>query len=206
MLRPRFRNVHKRATTDPAKTDDTSLFDVAEDLFDRRVIFIDRDFTEQSCMDAIGKIVLLNLQTVKKPIVFLINSFGGEVYSTAGLIDAIETSKAPVYTYCMGIASSAGADLLISGHKRFMSARSSIMVHQAWYSDMGELTHAELLNFTAECERMNEDRIKLYMRKTGLTRKKIQALFAKDSYLSPKDALALNLIDEIGFDLYQTIK
>lgn len=205
MSKPRIHTVVRSVAQNIENVKEDSTFDVFEELFEKRVIAFDREFSEQSCIDAIAKIVLLNLQSQKKPIVIIVNSPGGEIYSSFGLVDAIMTSKAPVYTVCMGMAGSAAADLLVAGHRRFATQGSRIMVHQAWYT-MPEMTHAELVNWTSECERSHEQRTVYYMKRTGLTRKKVQALLAKDSFLTPKDALALNLIDEVGFDLYQTIK
>lgn len=206
MSRPRIHAVLRGAQNcESGKTDE--IFDVFEELFDKRVIVFDREFTEQSCIDAIAKIVLLNITNTKKPIIILINSPGGEIYSSFGLVDSILTSKAPVYTVCVGMAASAAADLLVAGHRRFATPGSAIMVHQGWYT-MPEsgVTHAELLNFTAECERTHEQRTQFYIKRTGLSRKKIQSVLAKDSYFTAKDALALNMIDEIGTDIFALAK
>jgi ATP-dependent Clp protease protease subunit len=205
MRSPRIRKVLRDANYCESNPKNEDTLGVMDELFEKRVIVLDREFTEQSCAEVIAKIILLNLKTVKKPIIILINSPGGEVYSMFGVIDVIENSRAPVYTVCTGMAASAAADLLVSGHKRFALPNSTIMIHEAWYQHE-HVTHTQLLNQVQEYERQMEQCMQLYIRKTGLSRKKLQTIFSKDSFFTAKDALALNIIDEIGWDIHQWVK
>ena len=64
------------------------------------------------------------------PIKIFINSPGGKVVPSLSIISAIESSKTPVFTYCLGQAASAAAIILLSGHKRFCQKYSTVMIHE----------------------------------------------------------------------------
>ena len=66
----------------------------------------------------------------RKPILLYIFSYGGDVDYMWGLIDAIETSETPVYTVNMGMAASAAGLIFMSGHRRYMLKRASVMIHE----------------------------------------------------------------------------
>ena len=66
----------------------------------------------------------------REPIKLYINSYGGAVYDMWGLIDVIQNSKTPVYTYCTGYAMSAAFKIFLAGHKRYCYKHSTFMYHQ----------------------------------------------------------------------------
>jgi ATP-dependent Clp protease protease subunit len=67
---------------------------------------------------------------IREPIRLHISSYGGTTYDMNSLIDIIETSKTPIYTYCDGYCMSAAAVIFVCGHKRFIYNNSVIMFHQ----------------------------------------------------------------------------
>jgi len=54
------------------------------------------------------------------------------------LIDAIETSATPVYTYNLSVCGSAAALIFMAGHRRFMSKRAKVIVHEGSASLAGD--------------------------------------------------------------------
>lgn len=66
----------------------------------------------------------------RTPIRLYVNSYGGSVYDMWSLIDIIEQSKTPIYTYCTGYAMSAGFKIFLAGHKRFASRHATFLYHQ----------------------------------------------------------------------------
>lgn len=65
----------------------------------------------------------------RKPIKLFINSYGGSVYDGLALIDVIKQSKTPVHTICIGSCMSMGLWIWISGAKRFVGERATLMFH-----------------------------------------------------------------------------
>ena len=74
----------------------------------------------------------------REPIKLYINSYGGAVYDMWGLIDVIQNSKTPVYTYCTGYAMSAAFKIFLAGHKRYCYKHSTFMYHQMHYYSSGK--------------------------------------------------------------------
>lgn len=66
----------------------------------------------------------------RKPIWIYLHNYGGEVDMMWLLIDAIESSRTPVYTVNFGTCCSAASLLFLSGHKRYMMKRATIMFHE----------------------------------------------------------------------------
>jgi ATP-dependent Clp protease protease subunit len=174
-------------------------------LLQNRILFLDKDFDEPNCCDVIANIIALNIIS-KKPIILLINSKGGEVFSMFGLIDVIESSISPIYTVCIGAAISAAADVLISGHKRFALPNTTIMTHEVRY-EPESVVYSELKNISKQYKKEMNQSLKHYKKHTKLSEKTIKdKIFIGDNYFTPEEALTLNLIDEIGWDIYEWIK
>ncbi len=76
----------------------------------------------------------------RKPISLLIFSYGGDVDVMWSVIDSIETSVTPVYTYNMGVAASAAGLIYLSGHKRFMMKRAKMIIHEGSARMSGDST------------------------------------------------------------------
>lgn len=58
-----------------------------------------------------------------------INTIGGSVYDGFAIIDLIESSKTPVMTINIGKCFSMGLLILLSGHIRYASDKSTAMLH-----------------------------------------------------------------------------
>ena len=65
----------------------------------------------------------------RDPIKLYINSPGGDVPAGYGLIDAILTSKTPIYTINQAMCASMGFLIFIAGQKRFTMPHSEFLMH-----------------------------------------------------------------------------
>lgn len=185
---------------------ETICANVAEALFDRRVITIYEEITQTSMMESITQILLLNVQSTCKPITILVNSGGGDMHSVFGLVDVIRSSKAKINTVCVGMAASAGAMILAAGHKRYALPSTQIMVHSHWQAFEQVMTHHDLVVEAEQSVIMHNLNIKFYQDATQLTISEVEKLLSKDSWLTPERAKELNLIDHIGCDLISLLK
>lgn len=132
----------------------------------------------------------------RKPIHFHISTNGGSVYAALALIDIIEASKTPIYTYCH-YALSAGFLLLLAGHKRFSGKRATIMLHTILHSTDGDLqTMTENIEHTQHCYNIICEWI---TSRCNITKKQLDDIKARkyDWYITPEEALKLGIIDEI---------
>ena len=66
---------------------------------------------------------------LRKPITILINSCGGDLFSTLFFIDIIKQSKTPIRTVGMGFVASAAYYIYINGHDRIAFENTTFLQH-----------------------------------------------------------------------------
>ncbi len=133
----------------------------------------------------------------RKPICIYINSFGGVTYDMWALIDIIEKSKTPIYTYCTGYAMSAAFQIFLSGHKRFASRHTTFMYHQMTCHRRGK--YQDLVEDREEMDFINAKNEEYVIERTNITREYINDIREKkkDVYIHLEDALKLGIVDEV---------
>lgn len=133
----------------------------------------------------------------RKPIKLYINSYGGSIYDMWGLIDVIQNSKTPIYTYCTGYAMSAAFKIFLAGHKRYCYKHSTFLVHQLSGWNCGK--YLDLKNEISEYDRLNNDIEKYILSRTKFTEDKIEEIWNKkqDFYFNADDAVKYGVVDEI---------
>lgn len=133
----------------------------------------------------------------RKPIKFVVNTYGGDAYDCFALCSVIELSKTPVYTYVYGKTMSAGLAIAACGHKRFGGKYSSYMYHGVTSMAWGKI--GKMKEDIAETERIEGIYDTILMSKSNLRKADLQP--AKDSrgewYFGAEEALKVGLIDEI---------
>lgn len=172
-----------------------------------RLYYLYGDITTKNCASIAYEITGINITDDKKekrekdyerePIRIYINSYGGSVYAMWMLIDAIETSKTPVYMYCNGYCMSAAFQIFLSGHKRYVSKHATLMYHQisCWrygkYQDLvDDMEHTEHLN----------DQIETYVtQRTKISADELYQIRQKkrDTYYTAEEAIKYGIADEI---------
>ena len=129
----------------------------------------------------------------------MINSPGGDLAAAFAIIEIMNGSRIPVRTIVLGEACSAGLLISMSGFKgmRYVTPTCSIMSHH--FSGGASGNYHELMNIAKEYKFTDQRIIDQYKRCTGLDEDKIRERLIpnKDVYLSPTEALELNLFDEI---------
>lgn len=174
---------------------------------DKRLFFISDDIDNTS----IGKICFHLLYLLKQdeenesekrdfkrqPIQIYINSYGGEVYDMWALIDIIEKSKTPIYTYCTGYAMSAAFKIFLSGHKRFATRHATFMYHQMSCYRSGK--YQDLVEDRKEMDFLNLKNEEYVIERTKITKEYIDEIREKkiDVYIHAEEALKLGIIDEV---------
>ena len=136
----------------------------------------------------------------RKPIYLYINSYGGSVTDAYAIIDAIEMSKTPIYTICVGTAYSAGGIILISGHKRFMYPKASFMFHEGsagMFGDAGKVK--DTMKFY---ERQLKQLENFILTKTKITQELYDTKLSNDWYLTAEECLQHGIIDKVSTMLY----
>lgn len=138
----------------------------------------------------------------------VIDSYGGEVYSLLSMVDIIRSSKLPVATIAHGKAMSCGSALFSCGTEgyRFIAPNATLMIHDTSHGFEGK--NAEIQATARESARLNR---KMYQvldsnckQKRGFFSRLVQTKSRADWYLSPKEALKLNLANHIGVPTFKT--
>lgn len=139
---------------------------------------------------------LLALDT--QPVYIYIQSSGGCLASGYAIIDQMLSCKCPIYTIVRGQGYSMGAIIAAFGDKgnRFATPNSSLMLHST-------IVHNEP-NFIEQQIEMTEYFKEDYRRKISdlarrlkLTTTQLSKLMNKTEWMSPKQAIAIGLIDGV---------
>lgn len=172
-------------------------FDIFSRLLKERIIFLTGEVNDEVASLICAQLLFLEAENPEKEISFYINSPGGVVTSGLAILDTMNYIKCPVSTVVMGQAASMGSLLLCCGTKgrRFALPNARVMIHQPSGGFRGQATdieiHAkEILSIKA---RLN----KIYHERTGQPLAKIEQAMERDNFLSPEEAKAFGIIDEV---------
>ena len=166
-------------------------------LFEDRIIFLGVQIDDASADDVMAQLLVLESQDPDRDILMYINSPGGSFTAMTAIYDTMQYIRPQVQTFALGQAASAASLLLCAGQKghRFCLPNSRIVVHQpsaSFYGQAGDIArHAqEVLKLK---RRLNE----IYANHTGQTVEAIEKLLDRDTYLTPEEAKAFGLIDDV---------
>jgi len=172
-------------------------FDIYSRLLKERIIFITGPIEDHMASLICAQLLFLEADNPNKDIAMYINSPGGVVTSGLAVYDTMQYIRCDVSTVCIGQAASMGSMLLAAGKKgkRFALPNARIMVHQPSGGFQGQASdieiHArEILSIRA---RLNE----IYVKHTGQSLKAIEDAMERDKFLSPAEAKAFGIIDDI---------
>jgi ATP-dependent Clp protease protease subunit len=109
--------------------------DAAVDLEKRRII-LDCEINKESVGVIIRAIQVMN-DIGNNRIKLIINSEGGDIIDGLALIDAIQTSEAPIDTLVMGEVCSMAFIIFLAGDRRYATERASFLHHQGVLNTQG---------------------------------------------------------------------
>jgi ATP-dependent Clp protease protease subunit len=172
-------------------------FDIYSRLLKERIIFMTGPVNDMVSSLICAQLLFLESENPKKDISFYINSPGGIVTSGLAIYDTMQYIRPDVATVCIGQAASMGSLLLAAGAKgkRFSLPNARIMVHQPSGGAQGQATDIEIqareiLNLR---RRLND----IYVRHTGQSLEAVEQALERDKFMSPDDAKAFGIIDEV---------
>ena len=139
----------------------------------------------------------------RKPIKVFIYTLGGGIDEIFQLADIIDLSKTPVYTYNMGMALSAGLDVLISGHKRFALKNSKALYHSgsAGIQGTAEQIQSQTAQYAKQLDILNERVLKRTKISKELLKKKKQS----EWFIIGNEQVELGIVDELIADISELL-
>jgi ATP-dependent Clp protease protease subunit len=172
-------------------------YDIYSRLLKERIIFLVGPVNDAVASLICAQLLFLESENPTKDIAFYINSPGGVVTSGLAIYDTMQYIRPDVATVCIGQAASMGSLLLTAGAKgkRVSLPNSRIMIHQPSGGAQGQATDIEIQarEILQLRQRLNE----MYVKHTGQPLDVIQAAVERDKFMSPEEAKAFGLIDEV---------
>ncbi|MCB2100029.1 MAG: ATP-dependent Clp endopeptidase proteolytic subunit ClpP [Rhodobacterales bacterium] len=172
-------------------------YDIYSRLLKERIIFLTGPVEDHVSSLICAQLLFLESENPSKDISFYINSPGGIVTSGLAIYDTMRYIRPDVSTVCIGQAASMGSLLLAAGApgKRYALPNARVMIHQPSGGYQGQATdieiHAkEILSLRA---RLNQ----IYVEHTGQSLDVVEQAMERDRFLSPDEAKAFGLIDEV---------
>jgi ATP-dependent Clp protease protease subunit len=189
------------STYPPYVIERTSRGERSYDIFSRllmdRIVFLGSPVNDTVANIIVAQLLFLEADDPERDIFMYINSPGGSVYAGMAIYDTMQHLRAPVSTFCVGMAASMGAILLAGGAdgKRHALPNSRIMIHQPSSGYQGtaadiEIAANEILDIR---ERLNT----ILSKHTGQTVEKIADDIDRDRFMGPDEAREYGLIDRV---------
>lgn len=139
----------------------------------------------------------------RKPIKIFIYTLGGGIDEIFQLADIIDLSKTPVYTYNMGMALSAGLDVLISGHKRFALKNSKALYHSgsAGIQGTAEQIQSQTAQYAKQLDILNERVLK----RTKISKELLKKKKKSEWFIIGNEQVELGIVDELIADISELL-
>jgi len=172
-------------------------YDIYSRLLKERIIFLHDQVDDNTANLVISQLLFLEAEDSDRDIYLYINSPGGVVTAGLAIFDTMNYIKSKVSTICMGQAASMGAFLLAAGEKgkRYALPNARIMIHQPLGGAQGQATDIEIQ--TKEILRLKRMLNQELADRTGQKLAKIEKDTDRDFFMSPPEAVAYGLIDEV---------
>lgn len=145
----------------------------------------------------IQKLLFLQYENKNQEINLYINCPGGSVTATLAIYDTMQFLECPINTYCMGLAASGAAVILVAGTKgkRFALPHSKIMIHQPYGQVGGQVSDIEI-----QANEIIKDRAlldEIMSKHTGQPMERISKETERDRYFNAVEAKEYGIVDEV---------
>ena len=190
----------KRETTQPPLPTvglGKDQYDVISRLMKDRILMLGSEVNDEVANVLVSQLLYLASADPEADITLYINSPGGSVQAGLAIFDTMNYIPCDVSTVCFGMAASMGAFLLSAGAKgkRRSLPNSRIMIHQPLGGSQGEATELEII---AKLMLHTKETLNTYMAAfCDQPIDKLRVDTDRDFYMTPDEALAYGLIDEV---------
>lgn len=167
--------------------------------FSNRKLFLFGPIDEKTVYSLTAQMLYL-MEDEQSPIDIYINSPGGEVNSGLAIYDLIQSCKAPINMYCIGMAASMGALIFAGGKKghRFMLPHSKVMIHEPLIPN-GVGGSASSIKSTADSILQTRELLNGILAKhTGKTLEEINKATDHDNFMTANEAIEFGLCDKVA--------
>jgi len=172
-------------------------YDIYSRLLKDRIIFLGDAIEDHMANLIIAQLLFLEAEDPDRDISLYINSPGGVVTAGLAIYDTMQYLRAPVSTICIGMAASMATVLLAAGAKgkRYALPNSRVMIHQGSGGFRGNTP--DVIIQVKELEALININHQILARHTGQPVEKIVRDTERDYFMSPEEAKAYGIIDEV---------
>jgi ATP-dependent Clp protease, protease subunit len=172
-------------------------YDIYSRLLKERIIFVTGPIEDTVSSLITAQLLFLEAENPKKEIAMYINSPGGLVTSGLAIYDTMQYIRPSLQTLCVGQAASAASLLLCAGAKgqRYSLPNSRVLVHQPSASYQGQAT--DIARHAQEIVKLKRRLNDIYAKHTGQPVEAVEKALDRDTYMTPEEAKAFGLIDEV---------
>jgi ATP-dependent Clp protease protease subunit len=172
-------------------------YDIYSRLLRERIVFLGQEVGDEVANVITAQLLFLEAEDPDKDISLYVNSPGGSAYAGMAIYDTMQYVKPDVRTICIGMGMSAAAMILAGGAagKRMALPNAKIMIHQGSAGFRG--TPADIQIHANEVLEMTRRMAEILARHTGQPFDKVMADIDRDRFMTPAEAVAYGLVDEI---------
>jgi ATP-dependent Clp protease protease subunit len=172
-------------------------FDIYSRLLKDRIVMLAQPIEDVVANLVTAQLLHLESENPDKDIALYINSPGGSGEALFAIYDTMQYVRPDVSTICVGQAASAAAVLLAAGAsgKRFALSHARVLMHQPHGQIGGQAVDIEI--HAKEILRSRQLVDEILARHTGQPVEKIHADTDRDFILTPEEAKAYGVIDDV---------
>ncbi|WP_295053348.1 ATP-dependent Clp protease proteolytic subunit [uncultured Fibrobacter sp.] len=172
-------------------------YDIYSRLLKERIIFLGTPINDEVANNVMAQLIFLEYENPEKDITLYINSPGGYVSAGLAIYDTMQHVRPNIATICIGSCASMAAVLLAAGTKgkRYALPHSRIMLHQPSGAATGQSTDIQIT--AKEIIRTKDTLTEIVAKHTGKPVDEVRKKTDRDFYMSPEEAKAFGVIDEI---------
>ena len=123
-----------------------------------------------------------------------IQSPGGALLPTLGLVDLIRTSDIPINTYIEGYVASAGTLISVVGANRFIGKHGTMLIHQVKMgADIGK--YNEIKDYSENADTLMSIIKDIYLQHTNMNEEELDRWLAHDLWMNATTCKNLGLVD-----------
>ena len=170
--------------------------------FSKRKVFLIGEINTESVNQLVSQLMYLS-DISDEEIHLYINSGGGEVNAGLVLYDVIQSLKAPINMYCMGMAASMAAVILAGGQKgrRFILPHSKTMIHEPLLVEGVGGSATSIRNISESILETKRIVNGILAKHTGKTLKEVDKATSFDNYMNAEKSVEFGICDKVVTNL-----
>ncbi len=174
-------------------------YDIYSRLLKDRIVFVGGAVTDELANVVVAQLLFLSNEDPTADVHMYINSPGGSVSAGLAIFDTMQFIRPKVATYCIGMAASMGAVLMVGGDKgkRFILPNSRVLIHQPLIAGVLTGPATDLDIEAQEILRLRQRLYQILADRTGQDVDQVERDCDRNKWLDADQALEYGCADEI---------